>query len=286
MARRGICAILVSLSLSACATTSFAPPSVNLENETAVRGSNYSIGQRCQPYERKTDGETIPITRDATGARRLIDNFIFMYRCRAHAAANGRQMFEVPALLTGIGTATAAAFGAGPDVAIAGGAATALFSAGKSYYDPKTKAEIFDSSLDALLCIKAVAAGVDPITLGQVASLQEQNGLTTRSGGDGVRISSDEQYYELVAASLLSVERVLAQRLRTVGTFDPAGVIAEIEKLKEQKEEKQAGAEKIAPSQAALLTNDAATKQVVADTIIKLETLQPKLQECVVHAKI
>jgi len=289
-------------SLPGCATTSFAPPSVNLENQMSARGSNSSWGARCMPNERlDTANQPIPITRTVSGTQALIDNFVFMYRCRAHSAANGRQTFEVPAILIGAGAATALAFGAPSAVAIGGGAATAALSAGKNYYSPQMKAGIFDSALDALLCIKTEAVGIDPISIGAISAAQEggARALAAPASNGNLTVSAEERYFTAVSAALLSVERVLAQRLSAVGTFDPAGVIAEIKTLAAEVEEKKADGTLIASDQAKALVQDAGggdqsaksavvstTTAKIAQTIVQLEVLQPKLQQCVVRAKI
>lgn len=300
------------LSLGGCATTSFSPPSVNLENETYVVGSNYSFGQRCMPNQRLVENSKgganipVPITPNAKGAQRLIDNFIYMYRCRAHSAANGRQAFEVPAILTGVATTTAAALGAGTDVAIIGGATTALLGAGKSYYSPQLKADIYDSALDAVLCIKARAASVDPLTIEKISKLEKAKAGAPLAGV-AVAISTEEQFYHLITTALLSVERVLAQRLSTVGTFDPAGVIAEIKALVKEIEKEAAEAAQTAPTQAAAVASSDAAQpaavqaavlavvpavdkvaqiQKIKETLIEFATLQPELEQCVIRAKI
>lgn len=320
------------LGLSACATTSFAPPSVNLENEMAAVGSNASLGQRCMPNERlDANNRPIPIKANVDGARKLIDNFVYMYRCRAHSAANGRQAFDIPSFLALAGTSAASAFGAGPDVAIAGGVGNSLFTNGGKYYASQQKAEIYDHALDALLCIKSEAVGIDAFTLGAISAVERANGETAGAlaagaagapgadGGPEVTVTSTEQYYDLVTAALLSVERVAAQRLSAAGTpFDAAGVVAEIEALREKEEEATdaeaqsesddaAAAVTAAPTAAGggtvgLTGAQAATKLLaqqtayqtinrvpasrVSETILELRSLQPKLQQCVVRAKV
>ncbi|MEG3168200.1 hypothetical protein U1737_08355 [Sphingomonas sp. LB3N6] len=254
------------------------------------------------PNERLDSADKpIPITRTVSGTQALIDNFVLMYRCRAHSAANGRQTFEVPAMLIGAGAATALAFGAPSGFAIAGGAATAALSAGKNYYSPQMKAAIFDSALDAILCIKSEAVGIDPISIGAISAAQEggARALAAPGGNDNLTVSAAERYFIGVSAALLSVERVLAQRLSVVGTFDPAGVIAEIKGLAAEVEEKKTGGTSTATDQAKALVQDAGggnqavksavsatTEARIAQTFIQLETLQPKLQQCVVRAKI
>ncbi len=67
MKRMAVSTLVMGVWLSGCATTSFAPPSVNLENETELRGSNYSFGQRCMPNKRKVNNAVVTITQ--TGSR-------------------------------------------------------------------------------------------------------------------------------------------------------------------------------------------------------------------------
>jgi hypothetical protein len=313
----------VAIPLTGCATTSFAPPSVNLETEMKAEGSNRRFSQWCMPVVRTVndDGQTsIAIQPNVEGARKLIDNFIYMYRCSAHRAANGRQGFEIPSFLSLVGATTAAAFGAGPNVAIAGGAANSIFSAGKSYYDPKMKAEIFDHSLDALLCIKTEAVGVDALEIQQLEAsekgLREQVAAMLGSRrvsdkSDELSVSPQKQYFDLVSASLLSVERVLAHRLSNVGTFDPAGVVAQIEKLNREIRNKgedpaegggeSGGDARNAEAGGSQTGNDnSATDQMLAQvaksfgtnstalesTKIDLKVLKPKLEKCVLRAKM
>jgi hypothetical protein len=281
------------LSLGGCATVSFAPPSVNLVNAMETRGSNRSLGQSCQPFEKGTVGNRVRITEDVDGARALIDNFVLMYRCRAHSAANGRQMFEVPSFLTAVGGVTAIALGAGPDVALATGAATSVLNGGKGYYAPKDKAKIFDGSLDALLCIKTEAVGVAAFDAKVDAKWNAIDALI-KNNDTSVEVPAEKQYFDMVSASLLSVERILAQRLSNSGTFDPAGIIAEIEKLTSE-EEKAATPEAnaaLAEAEKGLagktgVAFDAALNTVrQAKAIISIPQLQPKLQKCVVRAKL
>ncbi|HEY0312930.1 MAG TPA: hypothetical protein VGC56_10600 [Allosphingosinicella sp.] len=342
--------LLASGSLAGCATTSFAPPSVDLENQTRVVGSNSSMGERCMPTQRLDANQAlIPITEDVTGARRLIDNFIYMYRCRAHSAANGRQASEIPAFLALIGTAAATAFGAGPNVAIAGTVGNSLFTNGGKYYAPQRKAEIYDHALDAMLCIKEEAVGLDGYTLEAIGTVENAQGKSVRAAvGDSpaddsdptIRVTVSAQYFDMVAGALLSIERVAAQKLSTAGTpFDAAGVIAELEKAEkaktdaEAKEKPKADADAKQVVEAAKPAGAAATPQDmsrwsaqlnnpdivrslagvggspnaiarqlrlnlaqgllatrteadVATTLLHLRTLQPRLQKCILRAKV
>ena len=289
--------------LSSCATTSFAPPTVNLNAKTTI-----GVQKAGTCISQIQTGAADSITGDVEGARALINNYIYIYRCRAHSAANGRQLFEVPALLTAAGGTLAAALGAGPNVAIGTGGAGAIFSRGQNYYDPKTKAAIYDHALDALLCIKTEAVGVQSFntTSGvQNFALDGDNG--------GLTVSVKHQYFDMVSAALFSVERILAQRLSASGTFDPAGLIAEIEAVKKKVDD--AEAEKKAksnpdpapapvptatptppttPAPAALsLTIPAIVAALNSphpsggeEASLDLGVLGPKLQQCILRAKL
>tara|TARA_R100001244_G_scaffold47550_2_gene42252 strand:+ start:2495 stop:3361 length:867 start_codon:yes stop_codon:yes gene_type:complete len=275
--------------LGGCATTSFAPPSVNLTNVMETRGSNRSIGQSCKSFEKLADSKPVPIEESVDGARSLINNFILLYRCRAHSAANGRQIFEIPSFLTAVGTITATAFGAGPNVAIAGGSAASILNGSKNYYDPKGKADIFDSSLDALICIKMEAVGIDGFSIKKIQDEAEKNSLKfqTRKNPVGVEVGPETQYFDLVSSSLLSVERILAQRLSAVGVFDPAGVVAEIKQLSDDIEEANSPAAVAdAQNKAQPLALSMAEKATAARTLLEINALKPKLQSCVVRAKL
>jgi hypothetical protein len=354
---RPISVSMIAILVTGCSTTSFSPPSIDFVNSVEVRGSNRFFYKTCTPHERGTKtmvtkgGKSVEIftperiTEDAAGATRLIDNFAFVYRCTAHQAADGRQGFEIPAFLVAAGGATAAALGAGADTAIATGAAGVILNHGKNYYDPKQKAAIIDSALDAVLCIKAESAGLSPYSLAVTSALENSVAhvaAATAGKPDGpvTTITAERQFYTLILGALLSTERVLATRLSNVGSFDPAGTIAEIEKLaaevKARKDEatddadqqastlteqavaadsatipaaaaapagatpdEQASAQQAAAvvseansaqAKAAPLVADTAAKKrsaaIIAETNVSLYQLQPKLQQCVVRAKI
>jgi len=290
--RSGI-VVFGAFACSACATTSFAPPVVNLERRLEADSS-----QICQP----SAGDTDVATPGVDSARSLINNFVLVYRCRAHEAANGRQFFQVPSFLSLVGATAATAFGAGPDVAIAGGMANSVFNAGNAYYAPQRQAEIFDGSLDALLCIKTEAVGINAYDIGKLDE-EETPEVADEEGGGGegdsaIHVSPSQQYYDMIQAALFSVERVTAQRLNVVGTFDPAGVVAELTALETEIREKNK--KKDGPAGDADADADAREGEAAADdeggggagdddlaTVrIELLTLQPKLQRCVVRAKI
>ncbi|MBA3668354.1 MAG: hypothetical protein H0W65_11660 [Sphingomonas sp.] len=144
-----------------------------------------------------------------------------------------------------------------------------------------------------------------------------RDGDETPQAEPQVTISSQRQYFEMIRSALFSVESVVAQRLSAAGTpFDAAGVIAEVEALNKKADEEQAEAGDAAtagqaaktaatpPDSAAagvqpaaaierLISFTAAKAKLqrlsddqVGRTVIKLRTLQPKLDKCVVRAKV
>ena len=231
----------------------------------------------------------MPIEENVDGARSLINNFILLYRCRAHSAANGRQIFEIPAFLAAVGTITATAFGAGPDVSIAGGSAVSILNGGKNYYNPKDKSDIFDSALDALICIKMEAVGIDGFAIKKVQEETRKQTAAFAPAGHipGIEVGPETQYFDLISSSLLSVERILAQRLSAVGIFDPAGVVAEIKQLSDEIEEaKSPVAVTDAQNKAQPFGLSVAETANAARTLVEINALRPKLQSCVVRAKL
>lgn len=263
------------------------------------------------PEQRLTSkGEPIPIKKSADDALKLTDNFIYYYRCASHSAGNGRQIFEVPSFLALVGTTTAAAFGAGKDVVIAGGAANATLDGGKDYYSPLQKAAIYDSALDAYLCIKSVASGTKPFAVGADDALSgtTDKALSEKAG----YFSAERQFFEMVSAALFSVERVAGDRIRNSANYDPAGVVAQIKNLskevEEKKDERDTGADQsglnpgndatgtseaktnaatqIVEKQADSTQNKAAKVGAVKTALSELDIMQSELQLCVVRAKL
>ena len=320
-------AVLSACLLSGCATTSFAPPVVNLSRQLKVESSN---SNSCDAQIVAKGSEIKP---DVDGARALIDNFIYVYRCRAHATANGRQAFELPQLILAAGGAIAAAYGASANVAIGTGGAGAILANGRNYYDPRQKAVIYDHALDALLCVKNEAVGIAAYDTGS-----RNLTTTTGTGGDTVQVPAPYRYYDMVTTALFQIERILSIRLSSTGTFDAAGIVAEIEAAqkkveeaetaskpkstqdevkttadpdssKESTSEENFGANDIdlkpnvnsstsdpileASIKAAVesISNKSSIKSDTANRIdqdfrINLSILQPKLQKCVIRAKL
>jgi transposase len=275
---RIVIALLASGSLAGCATTSFAPPSVDIGHDMA----DQTLSTECLP----TGTRGTKIDPDVEGAQKLIDNFIMSYRCTIRAAADGRQPFEILGFLTLVGSTAAVALGAGPKVAIAGGIGNSVFTAGEKYYDPKEQTSILADALDALACIKTESVGISPFDLAATANQQR----TALAGtGPTVTVTPERQYFNLVAGALLSVERAATIRLSRRGSFDSAGVAAEIETLTKKIEDAEKAKKNLKPQDPAVsraVGRQIAAAMRVADlTQLELDVLQPKLQKCVVRAK-
>ena len=282
-----------------CATTSFAPPNVNLNAKTGFGQSGYA--GNCMPTEVKNGTAVVRIEPTVDGAQSLIDNFTYVYRCSRNRAADGRQIFQVPSLLIQIGAATALAFGAPKEVAIGGGAASAALAAGNTYWTPQQKADFYNKALLAVMCIKNESLGLDPVKLETVSMAQDQTRkamVAAAGGGSTVGVTASQRYFGLIQTNLFAVESVLEQRLSKAGTFDPEGVVAQIEKIKDDIAAKKQQAQASAPATAtalvtaragagarSLTAGEAAEAASLEQTLIDIETLGPRLQQCVMVAK-
>jgi hypothetical protein len=280
---RGIAILLTTplLMLSACATTSFAPPTLkydmNFDYGSGLTNVNYGCPGPGAP------ATTLPVKRDIQGAQQMIDNFVLSYRCAGRQAADGRQFFEVPSFLILTASAAATALGASPDVAIVATGANAVLNAGNAYYVPKEKAAVIDQSLDALLCVKTESVGVDAFTTikpppsddKRTADLIAQQ---TQELGE-IQIRTAERYFDMIASALLQIERATAQQLRDIGDFDARAAASEIEKLIEARNK----AKEEGDQQNKMDLRPAAQEQYVS---VKLDELQVALQQCVWRAKL
>lgn len=311
MNSRSFLAIAFLPITTACSTLSFAPPNVESYYRTTATGAN------CAPRLIKPDGGKpagkagnagvgegyVPIPQDTVdGARQLTDNFIFAYRCAAKGAANGRQAFEFPAIIAAIGAPAAAALGGNPDATIAAGITSAALTAGNGYYGPQQKANILLSGLDALACIKTVAVDLDPLTIkvgekltGSENTEEQNKSLLAASalGQPTVEIPYSTQYFDLIYSALLNVDRVVAHRLNNEIVYDAAGVIAEVNELNREEQEEEEQGENIAEELDAnssgsmkLFGSQNITKTQLKRSIVKINTLPLKLQECALRAKI
>lgn len=289
--------------LPGCATTSFAPPSVSLPANMAAG----SLGAHCAFVSSNSVGKNVE------GALQLTINFISSYSCARDQAANGRQVFQIPSFIALVGAATAAAFGAPPDVAIAAGAANQVFTAGNNYYAPAEQAQILRDAVDAFNCINSEAVGIPAMARLQRSSTPSAtDGQRLVEGAAVVRITPERIYFNMVTSRLLAVHNVAAQRLSRRGTFGAAGIAAQIEQLAKKIHDQQEAADRAnetsrqAAAEAARVTNaemlasesrragfsqaaararQAAAAAEIDAVELDLSVLQPKLDLCVLRAQ-
>lgn len=289
-------ALCSAATLSACATTSFAPPGVDVtyRGVDAPPAGCGKAGQRL----------AIRINEDVPGAFSYINAHATAYDCSASNAANGRQLFEVPAFLSTTAAATAAALGTGPTVGIIGQTGNALFNAGKGYYDPKTKAAVYRDALDALGCIRSEASGISS-KVQQVAAIEGQANATFKMAGDPptspmgkIDFPVDRQYFNMVKSVVDQVRDILADRLSNVGApLDSAAMAARIKEIaaeiaaaeaaKNEKEGETPTPPPTDPTQKGLLEASAAAFVMKQQHTVQLDlaVLKPKLDDCVVRAR-
>jgi hypothetical protein len=95
----------------------------------------------------------------------------------------------------------------------------------------------------------------------------------------GAVSSANEQYFEMVSGALLSIERILGQRLKSAGKYDAAGLQAEIAKA--------IGDVQTADS---MTTTPRIASMPLAEqgdeVQLHINAIQPRLQNCVIRAKL
>lgn len=141
--------------------------------------------------------------------------------------------------------------------------------------DAKAQRDDLQNKLDVLAGVGGGGGGG-----GQSKSLMFSQPLP---GGQTVEVDVKQQYFEMVSASLLSVERVLAQRFRDAGSFDSAGIVAELQQVSAAKQEKDVPLKALTTTMTARALTDVERGSLI---VLELQKLQPALQGCVVRAKL
>ncbi|CAN5355756.1 hypothetical protein BH09PSE4_BH09PSE4_15790 [soil metagenome] len=315
--KAALAAGLMASTLAGCTTTyEFAPPLVDTAHPIS---STSSINARC------TTSGSGTIERNVEGALDLIRNFEASYHCAVRDVANGRRDFEIPSILAIIGGTAAAALGAPTSVAIGTGVAVSLMNTGKSYFAPKDKLPILQAAHNAILCIKDEAVGIPSpafavVDAAAAKDLNDQSLSDTagQASGGSVAILATRQYFEMVESSLKKVDAIAGQRLSSVGSYNPDAIVSDLQAIAAKKDKPPTAADLATTSAAAdtIVTtaatddeNDAMTltgtptaaeiaaqaaaqavmaarKQAVQELLLNLMELQPKLQGCVVSAKL
>lgn len=290
--------LLLPVLLSGCASTSFAPPQVDVHNPM----TGASLDRQCNVAF--GGGDTIG--KDVNGAQALISNYLDSYRCVMRVSANGRQPWEVLSFLSLVAATTAGALGAGRNVAVLGSSANSVFTAGNGYYAPRVQAGILNDAVDALACIQAESVGIDPFEV-KAAAQAESNSFSFDGGNRGstIEVTAERQYFNMVYSALITTERATATRLEGRG-FDAAGIQAQVDALTQKLKDAEAAKEGAdaggsnggdkkgnggagGNSQsfyAQVASTDLAARMKALETVqLDLAILKPKLEKCALRAQ-
>ena len=112
------------------------------------------------------------------------------------------------------------------------------------------------------------------------AALARETGV--RGLSSGVKITPALAYFKLVKGGLYQVDLVIAKRLSESGTFDAAGIAAELEKYNGQQRQAEEDQEELVAGTKAVPTGQNAKAALIN---VELEELDAKIQKCVVLAK-
>ena len=127
--------------------------------------------------------------------------------------------------------------------------------------------------------------------MAQLAAARAQEALSE------IEITPERQYFNMVQAALLGVEVAAAQRLSSRGTFSAEGVRAQIAALTNQAEKSQELVDNPPPAPPAPpASGDAgaaqfdAARNAVTEQVrwvqLRLDAMQPKLQQCILRAQV
>ena len=216
----GLSVLLGGCMSSAVRTASFAPPPVVVSH---------------------TGNE-----QDIAGAIEYAGKYIDAYRQAGSQLSNGRQWFDIPSVVAGVGGATASALGASPDVAIGTGAFTALSNSAKGYYKPSDRADVYYDAVEALTCAQQVALGMPsfkrvPVGDKEISPALSHCGRTCVASVRGEPSSREFRVYVAVKNAVLKVENIARGRLSKVGAqIDVAQIIAAIQAAQKKKDEADA----------------------------------------------
>lgn len=156
------------------------------------------------------------------------------------------------------------------------------------------------NGIEALKSLQGVASpGVNIVQLDAAAAYATATAKGTADTLRGVqvelavlrsRFELPRVHFEMVSTALFSIERVLAQRLSTIGNFDSAGIAAEFAKLGGKEEAAQTKKDDLEAGNAVKsggVTVSPGTEEFQKEVEqTELELMQVKLQTCVVRAKV
>jgi len=322
MIKKALTLLLAGSLMSGCSTFSFAPPKVNLDKEIeGASATNCSLNPGNNLITKDFNGALSLInnflltyrcsSREAADGRQIfqVPSFLAII-----TGAIG------PSFGLSDDGALAAAAGAGAygqansyyapvdkadqlNSAIDAITCIKLESVGIAGFDingeAKSKAPEGDSTKDRTRELEGLLKNLPNLSELRRSEILDMFGENDGNPSGYVEITAQRQYFELVSGALMSVERILAKRFNRSGSFDASSLVAEIEKLAKKAEE-AAGEGNDAgdspPLEAALKTEMKKSIQSgnfaqfakARQQLIKLQIpdLQPKLQKCVVLAKL
>ena len=124
------------------------------------------------------------------------------------------------------------------------------------------------------------------------SALFELGGLGKKST---VTVTADAQYFMMVSAAAFSVERILAQRLSNMASVDASAVAAEIAKAIADAQASQTARNEASKGKAVEVSGEDGSPAFVERTApvpaaelihLDLAVLKPKLDQCVIRAKL
>ena len=188
--RTGVVGVCTCILLTGCSTFSFSPPHISHQKVSTDLAS-------CA----NSDGATLGT--GFAGAQQLIENYRIGYRCAREEAANGRQIFQVPALLATVTGLVGPSFGLTADGTLAAGASAGFLSGAQSYYVPEDKAKLFNTAIEAVACVRTESVGVTHFHRNMPDGTQGFSfPATADDGGGSIDIDVGDQYFNAVAGAL------------------------------------------------------------------------------------
>lgn len=142
---------------------------------------------------------------------------------------------------------------------------------------------------EAQVEVQVARSGLSRATSDLTASRNEYAAARAATAELGeVSISAERQYFNMVSAALVGIEAVAAGRLRERGTYNPAGVIAQIKDLTEKADAAQKKADEAGGAPSKGMVASFANRAIgisVNQIQLQLEVLRPKLEKCILRAQ-
>jgi hypothetical protein len=144
------------------------------------------------------------------------------------------------------------------------------------------------ASIEAELAVPGLPADRSTALRTQLKEMKDLETALARQMGvmaldAGVKINPALAYFKLVKGGLYQVDRVIAKRLSDSGTFDAAGIAAELEKYNGQQREAQDDKKGFIDGSKTPPSGLLSTQEALIN--VELDELDARIQKCVVLAK-